>query len=139
MDVHIVDGFIRRFGGITFRVDDTRARWMRLAAVTLAAPVFILGNLVPYAIHTGSARIGEGRAVRGAWPMATGTAVVAPLALVSHHFMSREEIGSPLGRERLAHCVFRVAVVGSLVSTCEVNALGVREQYYASLALRRTV
>ena len=52
--------------------------------------------------------------------------------------MSREEIETPQGRERLAHCVFQVPVDGELVSMCEVNALGIREQYYGLLARRRT-
>jgi hypothetical protein len=50
--------------------------------------------------------------------------------------MSRDELETPLGRERLAHCVFHVPVDGELVSMCEVNALGVRERYYAQLARR---
>lgn len=136
LDVRIVDEFLRRFGGISFRLDDTRVRWLRLAAVTLAAPAFILGNLLPYAGHW-LRRIGDGRALRGVWRLATRGAVVAPLALVSHHFMSRDELGTPLGRERLAHCVFTVPVNGELMSMCEVNALGVREQYYAALEERQ--
>lgn len=80
----------------------------------------------------------EGRMLRGAWRMATGTAVMAPLALVSHHFMSRDEIETREGRERLKHCVFRVPIDGELISMCEVNALGIRDQYYASLNHART-
>lgn len=136
VDVRVVDGFLRRFGGISFRLDAARERRMRLAAVTLAAPGFILGNLMPYAAHW-LRRVGDGRALRGAWRIATGTAVVTPLVLVSHHFMSLEEIETSEGRERLAHCVFQVPVDGELLSMCEVNALGIREQYYASLVRRR--
>lgn len=137
VDVRVVDGFLSRFGGISFRLDGAAARRTRLAAVTLAAPAFILGNLLPYAAHW-LRRIGEGRVLRGAWRLVTGTAAVAPLALVSHHFMSRDEIGTEQGRERLAHCVFRVPVDGELMSMCEVNALGIRERYYASLTESRT-
>ena len=133
LDVRVVDGFLSRFGGISFRLDSGHERRARLAAVTLAAPAFILGNLLPYAAHW-LRRVGEGRVIRGAWRRAAGTAVIAPLALVSHHFMSREEIETPQGSERLEHCVFRVPVHGELVSMCEVNALGIREQYYASLS-----
>jgi hypothetical protein len=133
IDVRVVDGFLSRFGGISFRLDSARERRTRLAAVTLAAPRFILGNLLPYAAHW-LRRIGEGHVLHGAWRLATGTAVIAPLALVSHHFMSREEVETPQGRERLEHCVFRVPVNDELISMCEVNALGVREEYYASLS-----
>lgn len=132
-DVRIVDGFLARFGGISFRLDSARARTARLAGVTRAAPRFVLGNLVPYAAHW-LRRVGRGNAARGAWRLATKRATARTLVLVSHHFMSREEIETPLGRERLAHCVFQVPVDGELVSMCEVNALGIRERYYARLA-----
>ncbi len=137
MDVRVVDGFFRRFGGISFRLDDKRARRMRAAAVMLAAPGFVLRSLPPYAAHW-LRRVGEGRALRGIWRIATGT-TATPIVLVSHHFMNRDELETPHGQERLAHCVFHVSVDGELMSMCEVNALGVREQYYASLALRSNV
>ena len=133
MDVRIVDGFLARFGGISFRLDSARQRAARMAGVTRAAPRFILGNLVPYAAHW-LRRVGGGNAARGAWQLATKRATLQPLVLVSHHFMSRAEIDTPLGRERIAHCVFQVPVDGELVSMCEVNALGIRERYYAQLA-----
>ncbi len=56
-----------------------------------------------------------------------------PTVLVSHHFMSRAELESPLGAERVAHCVFHVPIGDRLVSMCEVNALGARERYYAEV------
>ncbi len=132
-DVRVVDGFLARFGGISFRLDAARERRARLAGVVRAEPRFVLGNLLPYAAHW-LRRVGAGSAARGAWRLARGTASARPLVFVSHHFMSREEIETPLGRERLAHCVFQVPVDGELVSMCEVNALGIRERYYAGLA-----
>jgi hypothetical protein len=135
LDVHVVDGFLARFGGISFRLDAPRERTARLLGVVRAAPRFVLGNLLPYAAHW-LRRVGEGRAARGAWRLATGRATATPLVFVSHHFMSRAELETPVGRERLAHCVFHVPVDGELVSMCEVNALGVRERYYAQLARR---
>jgi hypothetical protein len=74
--------------------------------------------------------------VRGLGRVLTRAADVQPLVLVSHHFMSREQLATPTGRERLAHCVFLVPVDGELVSMCEVNATGIRERYYAQLARR---
>ena len=131
-DVRVVDGFLARFGGISFRLDGARERLARLLGVTKAAPGFVLGNVAPYVRHW-LRRVGEGSASRGMWRLATRRATAAPLVIVSHHFMSREELETPLGQERLAHCVFHVPVDGALVSMCEVNALGVRERYYASL------
>jgi hypothetical protein len=47
--------------------------------------------------------------------------------------MSRAELETPLGRERLALCVLHVPVDGRLIPRCEVSALGVRDRYYAGL------
>ena len=46
--------------------------------------------------------------------------------------MSAAELATPTGRERAALCVFQVPIGERLVSMCEVNALGVRERYYAA-------
>jgi hypothetical protein len=134
-DVRVVDGFLRRFGGVSFRLDGPARAAARAVGLAAAAPAFVLGNLVPYAAHW-LRRVGGGGAARGLWRLATGRATATPLVIVSHHFMSREELETPLGRERLAHCVFQVPVDGELVSMCEVNALGIRERYYAQLARR---
>jgi hypothetical protein len=48
------------------------------------------------------------------------------MTIVSHHFMSGEEIRTPLGQERLAACVFRLPVDGRMMPMCEVNAAGYR-------------
>jgi hypothetical protein len=135
LDVHVVDGFLARFGGISFRLDDGPARAARALGVVLAAPRFVLGSALRFAGHW-LRRVGAGSAWRGARRLAGGGARMTPLVVVSHHFMAREELDTPLGRERLAHCVFHVPVDGELVSMCEVNALGVRERYYAALARR---
>jgi len=58
---------------------------------------------------------------------------VRPLLLVVHKFMSAEELRTPLGRERLAACTFKVPVEGELVSMCEVNATDIRERLNARL------
>jgi len=53
---------------------------------------------------------------------------VRPWILVVHGFMNREELSTPLGRERLDACVFRVPVGERLVSMCELNATDLRLQ-----------
>jgi hypothetical protein len=134
-DVRVVDGFLRRFGGVSFRLDSPARAAARCVGLAAAAPGFVLDGVLPYAAHW-LRRVGGGRAARGLWRLATRRATATPLVLVSHHFMSREELETPLGRERLAHCVFHVPIDGELVSMCEVNALGIRERYYAQLARR---
>jgi len=51
---------------------------------------------------------------------------VRPLAVIVHHFMSNEELETPLGKERLEACVFRLPVEGRMVSMCEMNATDLR-------------
>jgi hypothetical protein len=55
------------------------------------------------------------------------------LTLTSHHFMSPQELQTPVGQERLAACVFRLPYKGEMVPMCQMNADGVREQFYAEI------
>ena len=47
---------------------------------------------------------------------------------VIHKFMSASELATPLGKERLRACVFKVPVDGRMVSMCELNASGMRRE-----------
>ncbi len=136
IDARVVDGFLDRFGGVTFRCDSRPERLARLLALGVRAPWYVVRNVVPYARHW-LRRLSPGRPLRAAWRLLTGRLVVSPLVVVSHHFMSREELETPLGGERLGLCVFHVAMDGALVSMCEANALGARDQLYARLRGRR--
>ena len=51
---------------------------------------------------------------------------ITPFAIVVQKFMSPEELETPLGRERLDACSFKVPVDGRMVSMCEPNATGLR-------------
>ena len=51
---------------------------------------------------------------------------IRPWILVVHRFMSPDELATPLGRERLEACVFRLPVEGRMVSMCELNATDLR-------------
>ena len=59
------------------------------------------------------------------------------MMITSHHFMSSEEVGTPLGRERLEACVFRLPVNGKMVPMCEVNTAGYRAELHGGLTARR--
>ncbi|MDQ3139093.1 MAG: hypothetical protein M3Q93_16120 [Gemmatimonadota bacterium] len=127
------DGFLDRFGGVTFRLDTRAERVVRMLALALRAPRFVLGGIVPYLAHW--CRVADPERPLGfALRLARGRASTASLIVVSHHFMSRDEVESALGRERLDLCVFHVPVEGRLVPMCEVNATGLRDRYYAGLA-----
>lgn len=133
MDRRVVDGFLERFGGISFRGDDhvltTIARGIGVLA---AEPAFMARSLPSYAAHW-LRRFGSGHALRAARGLLTGRAHVHGLAIVSHHFMSRAQLDTPIGQERLEQCVFHVAIDGEAHSMCEVNATGLRDAFYAQL------
>ncbi|GAC1477750.1 MAG: hypothetical protein NVS1B4_20850 [Gemmatimonadaceae bacterium] len=135
VDARVVDGFLTRFGGISFRADGPRETLARVIGLAMAAPLFVASNLIPFALHW-LRRLGDGRPLAAVLALATGRLRVDPLVLVSHHFMSREELDTTFGKERLAVCVFHVPVDGELVSMCEVNALGVRERFYERIRAR---
>ena len=56
------------------------------------------------------------------------------ITLTSHHFMEASELTTDLGQARLAACVFRISYNGEMVPMCQMNAGGVREQFYAGIA-----
>ena len=49
-----------------------------------------------------------------------------PFLFIIHNFMSPGELQTPLGKERLAACIFKLPVDGKLVSMCEMNATDLR-------------
>jgi hypothetical protein len=136
LHVRTIQRYLARFGGASFRRDTKAQSRARFLGMILRAPLFWLGDVVSYAR-------GQARRMAPEKPWAFVSKVVRGRAklyhfqIVSHHFMSREEIETPLGRERLDLCVFRVPVGDKLVSMCEVNALGVRDRYYEDIRAGR--
>ena len=128
-----VDGFLQRFGGISFRRDTTTEGVVRALALTLRAPWFMTSGAVRLA-RTWLARIAPGAPLRAVRELLRGDVRLDPLVIVSHHFMSREELETPVGKERLAHCVLHVNIDGETLSMCEANALGRRAELYSRLA-----
>ena len=129
-------GFFHRWGGITFRTDRGFQIPARVLGMVLRTPLFFLRNALPYAWYW-LRRIDGKSALRGIGKLLRGKTKVAGLMFCSHHFMSRQEIETPLGQERLDLCIFHTAVGDRIVSMCEANALGVRDQYYEDLRAGR--
>lgn len=69
-----------------------------------------------------------GPTLRMARALRRGTGSVRPFAVITHWFMPPDALDTPLGRERLASCTFRVPVNGRLVPMCEMNATGLRDR-----------
>lgn len=132
VDERAVEEYMRIFGGVSFRLDTPAEKAARALGVFLRSPSYWLGTGFPYFWHLVK-RFDPRRPARLLWRLLRGQARAAHFIIVSHHFMSRAQIETPLGRERLDLCVFRVPVGGRLVGMCEVNAMGVRERFYERL------
>lgn len=132
IDERVFADFLTRFGGASFRQDSRAEAWARLLGLVAHEPMFVAANALPYALHW-LRRIDAGRPLRTARNIISGATRIHTLAIVSHHFMNQAELETPLGRERLAHCVFHVPIGDQLVSMCEVNATGIRDRYYGAI------
>jgi hypothetical protein len=127
-----VDEFFRRFGGVSFKTDTRGTAIARALGMALRAPG-LLRRMPGYLWHW-LERFSPGAPMQAFRDLLSGRLKIQPLVIVSHHFMSSDELATEEGKQRLAQCVFHVPVNGELVSMCEVNALGVRDRYYADLA-----
>ena len=132
-DARVVSRVMQALGGFTLRVGSSRSRWRRIVAAGVRAPGVLFGTFVPQLWRVAGRLAPEGR-LRWLAGLASGRERVAYLNIVSHHFMSADELATERGQERLALCAFKVSVDGRLVSMCEANALGVRERFYGELA-----
>jgi hypothetical protein len=132
VDERDTGAFYRRWGGVTFR-DVARAEALGKVLGMLVGGAGLLARRLPGFLRHWLRRLDPAHPWRTALALLRGRARLHWLLFVSHHFMSAAELATPLGRERLAMCVFQVPVDGKLRSMCEVNALGLRERYYAQL------
>lgn len=132
-DVAVVREFFERgLGGAAFRDDDPLEKVARALGMVRAAPGWFLGPVRRWA----SARCRDEAGMSPARLLADslrGRLRIDGLTLTSHHFMSPEEVRTPLGQERLAACVFRLPYKGEMVPMCRMNADGVRERFYAEI------
>lgn len=128
---------LQAVGGYTVRGKSRGENLLGIASLTLRNPLLLFET--PF---YGSYRIWGDRkdlvriilqAVR------RRTMSVRPLALVVHKFMSSGELETPLGRERLQACTFRVPVEGRMIPMCELNATGLRSKLYPAARPRKVV
>ena len=95
----------------------------------LQDPVWLAGPARRWA--TGRLREGGTEPFRLLADLLMSKVRIGAFTLTSHHFMSRDEIETPVGRERLNACAFRVPVGSRMISMCEVNLVGWREAVYS--------
>lgn len=131
--------FTRRWGGFGLRSKNgPPGRWLKaaaLAGVAVRDPRLGLVAL-PRAARRFARALDPARPSRALLGAASGRHRPHPLTFSTHSFMSREELATPLGQERLRNCIFRVPVGGELVSMCEVNATDLRDTLYDQAAGR---
>lgn len=132
----VLEEAFERFGGLTFRLDTPRQAFGRATRLIAANSGYVFTRLIPQ-IWRSSARIACDGRLRTLGRIATRKTRVRYLNLVSHHFMNAGELATQEGQERLALCSFQVPIDGELRSMCEVNALGLRESFYAELRAGR--
>ncbi len=124
--------FLQRFGGISTRVGNSRLAYVKLFIMLSSAPVFIFRSLLPFIIRKFKA-LKSCHGIGLFLKVVIGRAQINYLNIISHHFMNRNEIDTPLGQERLKACAFKVPIKGKMISMCAVNADGYREDYYEKL------
>lgn len=123
-DGRFLNRFIRAFGG--FGVIG-RSR-LEATAVTTSIALRNLPLLVEGVVYSFYRLWG----IRSFLPRILGSLLrfqpvrVRPLAIIVHKFMSTEELDTPIGRERLDACVFKLPLEGRMVSMCELNGTELR-------------
>ena len=128
---------LRAVGGYTVRGKSRAENLLGIASLTLRNPLLLLETLVYGLYRVWGDRRDLTRILLAA--VRKGRLSVRPLALVVHKFMSPDELETPLGRERLQACTFRVPVEGQMIPMCELNATGLRSQLYPASRLRKAV
>ncbi len=118
-EMRFLDELLARLGGTSFRLEHPAARRRHATALLARHAGFLVRRGLPQL-----------------WRVARRAGLGRPryFCVVSHHFMNAAELATPVGRERLAACAFRVPVDGRLESMCAVNALGLRETVYRDAA-----
>jgi MoaA/NifB/PqqE/SkfB family radical SAM enzyme len=117
-EMRFLGELLDRLGGTSFRLDGRRRALRRALHVLPPHAGFLLARGLPYLWRL-ARRVGT---LRGRY-----------FCIVSHHFMSAAEVATPLGRERLSACAFRVPIDGRLEPMCTVNAFETRARFYRSV------
>jgi hypothetical protein len=132
MEQQVLGRLVALLGGLTFRLDDRAHALARSLGLAIRFPKLAAWDLPRLVLHW-AGRFAPDSPLRFMARWLRGEARADYLNVVSHHFMSAAELGTPLGEERLELCAFRVPIEGRLMSMCEANALGGRERYYEGL------
>jgi len=132
-DVAVMSEFFAHgLGGMAFRDDLPLEKAARFLGMVRTAPGWMLGRVRRWIDARARAEAGMPLS-RLVVDGLRGRLRIDGLTLTSHHFMSPQELQTPVGQDRLAACVFRLPYKGEMVPMCQMNADGVREQFYAEI------
>ncbi len=121
--------------GAAFRDDDAMEMIARGAGMLARAPRWMFARAWKW--FDSRVRSEAGLSLRRLLAeSALGKSKLSSFTVTSHHFMSPAELGTELGQQRLAACVFRLPHNGEMVPMCQMNAGGVRDQVYAEITQR---
>ncbi|MEM7390794.1 MAG: radical SAM protein [Verrucomicrobiota bacterium] len=134
-DKKLLGAFYKRWPGVTFRADSRPEAICRFLGMCIRAPFYMIVQIPVYLLRL-LWNIDRNRPLRTMVKLFTKKSGLHRLTIASHHFMSRRQLETELGQERVKHCVFRVAHQNRMVSMCEFNAMGGREKYYDALSLQ---
>jgi hypothetical protein len=126
---------LRHIGGYTVRGKSRGQNVMGILSLTLRNPLLLIESFLYGAYRTWGNRRELATVLLEA--ARTRRLSVRPLALVVHKFMNPGELETPVGRERLAACTFRVPVDGKMISMCEMNATELRSKLYPRARIRK--
>jgi hypothetical protein len=135
IEQRVLARLVAELGGLTFRLDDRAQAIARGLGLAVRSPGLIALE-VPRLLAHWLRRAAPRDPIGFAWRWLRAEARVDYLNVVSHHFMSAGDLGTPRGRERVELCAFQVPIDDRLMSMCEVNALGARERYYRAIGAR---
>ncbi|HXI11895.1 MAG TPA: radical SAM protein [Thermoanaerobaculia bacterium] len=125
--------FSRGLGGVAFRDDLPLEMVARGAGMLKRQPRWLFGRARRWVNRRLKEEVGT-----SFFPLLLnglrGKVRVDGITFTSHHFMEASQLDTELGQARLAACVFRIPYNGEMVPMCQMNAGGVREEFYAGIA-----
>jgi len=127
MDRRFIDGLLANFGGLVAASRPPLEVTAKVIGFLIRKPIWLFR--IPFYV------------IRRVWqerqhlPEVVGALVqlklrIRPFAFVVHAFMSRDELQTSQGRERLAACTFKLSLNAEMVSMCEMNGTDLREDSY---------
>jgi hypothetical protein len=128
---------LRAVGGYSVRGKSRTENLLGVASLALRSPLLLFETLLYGLYRTWGDRRHLAAVLLEA--VRSRDLSVKPLALVVQNFMSPGELETPLGRERLEACTFRVPVGGKMIPMCELNATGLRSKLYPAARSRKVV